>query len=246
MNNVVDKIRKLLNLSRSDNQAEAELALTKAKEIAVANGIDMARIAATTVEERHEKQSVKNGQRFCIAQRYTTGILQTYFNVRVIYTGDRWRGRFVNLLGKESDVAIAIYLQEFLNRTFMDTWRAKQKHFKLPVSSRDSFLLGIYTGLGEKLAKQAEEAERAKLKEIEETEGAEQSLDAANKYALVLKSDEEKLALFVGEQYPKLHKTQHRKLKLSDRFALEEGIKAGKELELRKVINGGAGILAIQ
>ena len=65
--NLLNRLTKLLSLSKSNNIHEAELALTKATELATEAGIDLATVACreASAQEKLEmvEETVKTGQR---------------------------------------------------------------------------------------------------------------------------------------------------------------------------------------
>lgn len=238
---LVEKIRKLLALSRSDNEHEAALALQRAQEIAINNGISIAAVQARGDNaESYDEKRVESGQRFAISQRFTTAILMNHFKVHIIYWGNRQHGRSITFLGKESDVEIAIYLQEYLNKAFMDIWRANQKKYGWPVKNRDAFLLGLYHGLNTKLTNEARKAEEAKFEEIrrqKDAAGYDADLEVnkiKNNYAIILKTDEVQLKKYVEDKHPELRKVQNRKLNIWDSDVVEIGQQEGAKMEIRR------------
>lgn len=186
MNSVIlEKIKKLLRLAGSSNQHEAELALLKAQELAIEANIDFAaaRMAADSenTEEEMIKESVAEGKRKCIAQKLVSAILLKYFNVYVVYGGNRQNGMFIHYIGKKNDVSLAIEINSFLCQEFMQRWRQYKLIKGVSLDLRNTFLFGMWEGLSGKLQRQKDSIEAARL----------QDEALKNKYALVL-IDEDK------------------------------------------------------
>lgn len=234
--NLIEKIKKLLAKGNcgSVTAKESEEFLAKAKNIAISNGIDIARIKNKAEKDEMKRSDIRSGQRFPIAMRWTASILSNHFNVKVVYCGSRQDGRFVVLLGRESDVQIAEYVLEFLNNSFLSIWRTKAKELFLPVSSRDSFMIGLYKGLDAKLTNEARIAKEAKLSEIKAIEGENEAIEASSSYSLALINNEKVLDLFVKNSFNKLKKGTARTVTLSDENALNVGYKEGQKIQIKQ------------
>lgn len=231
---IVNKIRKLLSLSKSSNQAEAESALSKAREFAIRHGINLAMVKVEEgAAEKYVEGKVRMGQRFSIAQRYIDDVISSNFGVRVLYQGNRAFGRHILFLGKESDVEISQMVNDYLNKVFLSVWQNKKKEFNFKLTERDSFFYGMGKGLSAKLEYEAVIAKVARLNEIKEEKGEAEAEEVENKYALVLKSDFEKTQDFVAQKYPKLGRATYRSARIYQGDSLEEGKRAGAKIQIR-------------
>lgn len=239
-NSFVEKIRKLLALATSTNKNEAESAMAKARAMAVERGIELSAINIGQPEENYENKRVSMGQRFPVTARYVFWILKSHFNVKVIQSGNREFGRSIVLLGKESDVQIANYVMEFLIKKFLDIWREDQKKHGLETKNRESYLYGVWKGLDARLTQEAEEAKRAKLATMENAE------EVANKYAMVLVSDQKKLEEYVGNIFPSLRNIKGRAININSQVAIQLGKEAGSKIQINKGLNKGSEVLSIQ
>ena len=230
---LVDKIAKLLRLSASPNQHEAELALSKAKQLAVENDIDLASVSTDTMpEETYEKDTVTFGKRKPITGKFVIWIVESHFNVSVIGSGSREEGKNINFVGKTNDIQIAIYVFHFLSQTFMSLWHKYQDDTYCSARSRGSYFYGLYQGLDEKLKEAKAQAEAAKFSELEVTKGAEASSEIKNAYALMVVSNKVKLTGAVEKFFPRL---RHSKctVRLSNDDALSQGRIDGRKIEIK-------------
>ncbi len=209
-NPIVDKIKKLLAVdpAKGATQAEAEQALMAAQRLALKNNIDLASIDTTEDTGAGEPiinqpwTPVREGGGECAARlptchKFITWILTNYFAVRIIEI-TAWgtyedkgvtksgKRKSLSIIGRQTNVQIAIYVYGFLHREFMDLWHKHKKETGASMSSRNSFFFGLYAGLNEKM-----ELEKG-LSEIE----AQAKLSHANhgkSYEMVLVGEKEKV-----------------------------------------------------
>ena len=230
---LLDKIAKLLRLSASPNQHEAELALSKAKQLAVENDIDLASVSTDTMpEEIYEKDTVTFGKRKPVTGKFVIWIVEAHFNVSIVGSGSREEGKRINLIGKTNNIQIAIYVFHFLSQTFMSLWHKYQKDSDCSARSRGSYFYGLYQGLDEKLTAARVQAESAKFSELEDTRGAEASAEIKNTYALMVVSNKQKLSSAVEKYFPRI-RTTNTTFRLCNDSALSQGRIDGRNIEIK-------------
>ena len=233
---VVEKIRKLLALSTSDNQHESELALMHAKRLAASNDIDIALInihaKQNTQEPIVKNEGINLGNRKSITQKYVSWILQDHFGVKIIYFGNRLRGMTMVLLGRKDKITIAEYVQNFLNREFMNLWRAYYSASGCDLSARDSYLMGLHRGLSGKLSNEQKAVETEKL--------SNQTAETQSCFALMVRNESEQLAKAVKDFFPRLRHATKTKFNGSfDGDALANGSVDGAKINLRPSLSSG-------
>lgn len=202
---LVSKIRKLLALGNfNDNGNQAELALAKAKQLAVEYEIDLASIQIFDEKPKLEPiikgEGIESGCRFSVTQKFVNWILQAHFNVKVIMSGGRYGGRYINLIGKKTDVETANYVNKFLNDELMRRWHSYQKKNNLRAAVRNSYLYGLYQGLDAKLAEAKKNAEEGKFSTMNNGE------QIRGNYQLMVVNEKKRLENAVGDFYPHLRK----------------------------------------
>jgi len=206
---ILNKLKKLLNLSKSATGAESDLALERATALAAKHNIDLAlAIIDQPVKEEFTEGEFPEGKRQCVAQRFITQIVQDHFNVQIIYSGSRYFGRKILFLGRKSDVEFAIYVQEFLKNHMMNSWRYYQKSHKVNTIYRATFLESFTRGLDKKLTE-------AKIKQEDESfAGLSEEIqgESRNKYALIIQNEEDERNNFMCKKYPKLGKAPRARL----------------------------------
>lgn len=229
---LVEKIAKLLRLSASPNQHEAELALSKAKQLAVENDIDLASVSTNTLtEETYERDTLSFGKRNPITGNFVCWIIKSHFNTYIITSGSREAGRQINFIGKTKDIRISVYVFHFLSQTFMSLWHKYHDYTGCSVTSRGSYFYGLYKGLDQKLKEAQAQAEHNKFSELENERGIKASADIKNTYALMVVNNKEKLQTAVEKFYPRLH-SNHVRLNLSNNDALRQGCEDGRKIEI--------------
>lgn len=232
---VVEKIRKLLALGTSGNENESALALQKAKKLAAENEVDISLIEIFTKVKKNEP-IVKNGgmalgNRKSITQRYVSWLLEKHFGVKVIYFGNRQRGMTMVLVGTKDKIAIAEYVQGFLNQEFMRLWRNYYTRTNCRLSERNSFLYGMYQGLCDKL--EAEQTQVVTEKLSNQTE------DTKNQFALMVVSEKERLNEALGQFFPSMRSAPRYHPKAYSSTVLSDGHATGQKITVRRSIANG-------
>ncbi len=157
---IVSKIRKLLALSGSSNQFEAETALRKAQELAMKYHVDMDRVEARTYAYRLLDGPRKRWP------RYTWQILDLCRNlhdVRTITLRSAREGTVIEIFGTSPNLDLAEYTFHYLRNTGELVWEEhlRAEGGRASSSRRTSFLEGLYEGFREKLDRQRLEIERS-------------------------------------------------------------------------------------
>ncbi|TAK51461.1 MAG: DUF2786 domain-containing protein [Bacteroidetes bacterium] len=216
--NIVEKIKKLLALSSSPNQHEAELALSRAYELMEKYNISMGDLKE---KEPFETVRAKDGERAHPEDSYIFMLLKEYFHVIIVlHVGNRkYTGNIFSVLGEPHNIIIAKHVYEFLRRTFTSLWKANKHEF---VSSRmggarknrikESYFFGLYAGLNKKL----DEARKALYQG----------------YGLI-RVDNAALERYYKEQFPNA-KSSSEKIKLGDKDAFSQGFVDGEKIEIFK------------
>ena len=148
-NSILRKIQKLMALSTSSNQNEAEQAMIKSQQLLLKHNIDEASIAHPEDEKiflkRIMQQKKENAKMRSIAR-----ILETFF-VSAVY---RRANEFIclEILGNATNLEIAEYVAEFLQQEFEKLWEQASRltHLK-GMTAKNSFFQGIATGYCNKI-----------------------------------------------------------------------------------------------
>jgi len=205
---LIEKIQKLLALAGSPNKNEAEAAMAKAQELMLKHNIDMRSV------EQHDSEYInelsETFRREHPSMKFVNSIVEKYFFVRVVKSNRR-EGKFFNYIGEKANVQTAVHTVNFLKATFDRLWKEYKAETGAGRASKQSFVLGLYEGLTEKLDQQRMEAEQ--------------------KYDLVL-VDDPRATEKMNELFPRLSRRSSRGTRLRDAGARAAGMNVGRNINL--------------
>ena len=233
---LLGKLKKLLNLSKSANIHEAELALQKATAMAAEAGIDLAMVSAKADSEAEKLEMVQDtafsGKRLPSLQKYASWLLNKHFNVHVIYSGGRYFGRTVNILGDKRDVEFAKFVNEFVQDDMQRRWEYYKKSNGLTVRMKDTFMYNLWRGLDSKLTEAKAAAETAKFNAIPQ----EQVADTKARYGIVISDKKAAVQQFVTKTYPRLSSVKTRVNNFSNSTVATDGYSVGRSMNISRPI----------
>ncbi len=210
---VLEKVKKLLQLAQSSNSHEAELATIKANQLLLRHNIEK---ISDPVESIYMDRILEQGRKDAkITAIYD--ILRHFVVKPVLSFGKNTCSLEVS--GTLTNVKLARYVAEFLNRELDHMWEEARKEFKLQgLRAKNSFFLGVAKGFDEKMKKSKMEFTTDEQK------------------ALVIV--EKKLDEHVHLIYRRLSSTSsgHRQ----DAAAANAGMQKGQSLTIRQGIEGKA------
>ncbi|MBY0413866.1 MAG: SprT-like domain-containing protein [Bdellovibrionales bacterium] len=147
---LLERLKKLLALTSSDNPHERELATLKANQLLLEHNLDLTRQAGQDDETVYVKR-VLEATRKQTKHVVIYEILKTFFVSPVFNHG---RGVFyLEVIGDKTSVELAEYVAHFLNLELDNMWKeAKKKNptFK-NIAAKNSFLRGVSKGYVEKI-----------------------------------------------------------------------------------------------
>lgn len=233
---LLTKLKKLLNLSKSANIHEAELALQKATAMAAEAGIDLAMVSSKADSEAEKLEMVQetafNGKRLPSLQKYASWLLNKHFNVHVIYSGGRYFGRSVNILGDKRDVEFAKFVNEFVQDDMQRRWEYYKKSNGLSVRMKDTFMYNLWRGLDSKLTEAKAAAETAKFNAMPQ----EQVADTKARYGIVISDKKAAVQQFVNKTYPRLSSTRVSVRNFSNSTVATDGYSVGRSMNISRPI----------
>ena len=233
---LLGKLKKLLNLSKSANIHEAELALQKATAMAAEAGIDLAMVSAKADSEAEKLEMVQetafSGKRLPSLQKYASWLLNKHFNVHVIYSGGRYFGRSVNILGDKRDVEFAKFVNEFVQDDMQRRWEYYKKSNGLTVRMKDTFMYNLWRGLDSKLTEAKAAAETAKFNAMPQ----EQVADTKARYGIVISDKKAAVQQFVTKTYPRLSSVKTRVNNFSNSTVATDGYSVGRSMNISRPI----------
>jgi len=216
--NVVDKIKKLLRLSQSPHRHEAELALSRAFEIAAKHHVDIESIDLGEDINRIVRESCRVGYRLSFSKRLAMGIAQRFFNVTPVISRPS-----IVWIGTTADIAMAIHVFNYLSDLSDRLPEAEFSGHRFSERQRKSLIIGFFWGISSSLNKAKETISIAE-----------------NNYSLILVRDEDRRRKFLEQEFP--HTTNSRSLmpKRRDRHWTMEGYFKGKAVQIHRPITNHA------
>lgn len=155
---IIEKIRKLLRLSRSSNPHEARLAMQRALEMAREHDVSIEGLNPD--EQSKEKtithRSTADYRRIDYDKEYAVRICSRFFRITPIFVTDLairngWpvEVKRVTFVGTKSDLEIAFYVYGFLTHHFAFCWRKYRGRFRNRRAYVDGMFYGIYSTMEE-------------------------------------------------------------------------------------------------
>lgn len=236
------RIRKLLALSRSDNENEALLAMAKAKELSERHSLEMAAFAGSEPSFDMGMKEICHNKK--VTHRYEvaiTSLLTAFFHVDVVFgttfcakTSATYKTAV--LYGSKSNLEIAEYVYFYIYNALPRLFKAyREKTSRLIKVKKMSYYLGFLDAVRQNLAQNSPRPTTSgpnpEAGAIEKNTSAEQGLMLYNQH----------LADFVNHHNPKLRTVTSGSYSL-DRHSYEGGVSDGKNFEIhRGISNAPAG-----
>jgi hypothetical protein len=224
---IFDKLKKILALAeRGGTQAEMEVAMAKAQELASKHNIELGEVMAQRSED--DQADVIETDRADISFRagtkkpehtYIVQVLMTCFEVRAVYVGN-YKLVFI---GEKTDVQLAQFCFKFLESQFSKLMRRYVASVGGSGYGNKNQQHSFYTGLASGIS-----AVNRRIRE--EAKASNESM------ALVLVKKEEAVNKRAAEEFPCLRKAKKSNYEV-DYNALTNGISAGKSIKLNHQIS---------
>jgi len=219
---IVERIRKCLALAHGKNatQGEMEVAMAKAKEIAMRYSIDIGTVGVAGKDDNKPSMTTDRGDiklRSKKPQKYHYWInaaLQEIFGIKVVRT---WNA-FI-YIGETVDVAICSELFPWLEDVFYSTYNTRANVTgKRDAAAKNGTYWGLYRGL------------------VDTNKRAEAALSATDKqsWALVVVNKSALVEQRMKEEFPSLKEGRKSSLRKVDHSAYEAGYEKGKSINLRQ------------
>ncbi len=229
---IIEKVRKLMALSDSDNEHEAALAMQRAGEILSRYRLTLDALAE---EEGLVHRTINTGQQTLPVHRKSIcSLLETCFAVRVICASlyapqARVSFKTIELLGREEQVAIAEHCYHFLENRLQTLWEKNRRSFGGNGRiAKKSYYLGLLAGF------------RETLKRSRATQAAQggQGGQPAPAAGLPTLRETQRLDDFVAIHYPRLRRMRRQGTTMY-RDAYQEAVTTGRALTLHQPMGGG-------
>lgn len=232
---IIERLKKLLALAGNNpSQAEAEAAMAKAQKVAIEHGIDLAMLGENHAENETEifREDMEFGQRLPTVNSFVCNILIGFFNVKIITSGGRQMGRKLIFVGKRDDIHTAKYIYSWLAETMVRCWHSYYHNTHgVQLAHKQSYLLGFYNGLANKLQSNKRSVESDRLKTEEDK----------NKYAVAVVNLQKKIQDFMNNEFDNLRKGATKSIRM-DAGSYSRGVNDGSNCNIAK---GGIGNRAV-
>jgi hypothetical protein len=163
---VLDRVRKLLALAGSDNQFEAEAAMTAAHRLLLRHNLDLrdAAVDANYIPLRIGASAVQ----LSLEQKLVAGVLTESFFVEAVwvwtYVAAKARDeRILEIYGKRHDVEMASWVHDFLHLSLRRLFAGARGRGEVEGSARREYSAGVLAGFRDKLRREREQAAEAGL-----------------------------------------------------------------------------------
>lgn len=220
-NTIIETIRRLIALGSSPNEHEAERAMAKAAELMARHNLAVADVEReiNAASQRWVTEDTDWTGRIDFEVRAACDIVTKFFFVKVIREPGHSGKTCIRIFGDPVNVQIGRYVFGYL----IETFRVLAWSKRIPRGSRNSYMLGLWTGLTRVLTT---EREAICLE------------NAASKNALVLVGNQ--LAVAFGAAYPRARTARSGRRIRRDDGAYDRGVKDGAQIQIRKGLGGSA------
>lgn len=217
MNNIIEKIKKLLALATSSNEHEARLAADKAQQLLVAHNLKLQDVEGTNKAYTICEQS-ENKTRCSVQHKYVMSLINQFFFVetvqnRVLNRHTLKRELRWMFVGEAHNVEIAIYMHDFFNKAFVRLWNNYKKENNVGLRSRQSYMLGLHGGIYKQLSNTRKSVE--------------------SEMGLVVVKDTG-ISKFLMDTFDNLRKDKAKKVDAGDMNAVNAGSKDGERLNIAR------------
>lgn len=189
---ILDKIRKLLALSKSPNENEAAVALAMAQELMLRYNIDNIDLEQESTEDIIEIDFKISYQAEESSLRFVYWLGKAFFVKPILIKRNIGQDkikfeRYIRFIGKQADVAVTTYVFSYM-MTILDN---KGKEYTKKIKIRKDYDFGFVTAVCEKLEKIEEDKRNSTIFTVNE---------AKNESALIL-SSRSLIESFIKEKY---------------------------------------------
>jgi hypothetical protein len=154
---VILKIRKLLALTESPNEHEANAAMCKVQDLLTKYHLSMLDLNKSDKGEnggggpKYWETAIQLPKGYTILQRYVVTILVNHFYVEVLTPALTKDSCAITIVGEDHNIEIAYYVYHSLIKQFIYLWNDSLENKETTLSDYQGVLLGMYTGLNKKL-----------------------------------------------------------------------------------------------
>lgn len=247
----LDRIQKLLELSKSSNSFEAELAMRRVKELTILHEREFSAQASnqSKLYSNYDVYTLNlKSQRIQPFESRILSLLGEHFSVKVVLssTFDPSSMKYVKtaeIMGRTQHLVVVDYVFEFLRRTALSLWQFQRIHGKLDMRLKRSFLIGVIVGVDQKL----HEARRDQKNTLNINRDHSPKVITDEK-AIFLSTEaltninKQELADFSSYIFPRMRRSARAETRVNQ-SAFDAGVSQGKRISIRPgVASGNSGM----
>lgn len=218
---IIDKVKKLLALSKSSNEHEAGLALENANKLLMKHNLEMTDIEEIDMNDIIEEDSIISGKRI---MSWKINLLESIMRLngcQILMHNRRNGNKRISAIGKKHNIEVSVSMYEYLTSTMDRTLKEKQKEeFMIdPFSYR----MGFCSAISRKVNEILQEREQNKN-------------DFNNACTALIVLDKALVDQFLKNKYSDLG-THSTKTSYKDRESFLQGHMAGESTGLNSQVN---------
>lgn len=242
----LEKLKKLLRLSKSPNEHESALAMQRAQEIALRYAVDLASVSAN--DQKPSDRNIEQEKVSKKATRYRKmiiWILQNHFSVKIVYDGGS-SARDIWYIGTKSDIEFAQWVYNFLDEEFPRLWKRYSVSTYVPDNERTTYFYGVYQGLNAKLDENKKKIVSERIAEIASENGVGAAQTTSNNYAIAVRDNKVAIDKAMKSFFPDLGKGVRSRITLRSNGTHSAGMSAGRSINLNRPISYSSGSAALR
>ncbi len=249
----LDRIQKLLELSKSSNSFEAELAMKRVKELTILHEREFSAQASnrSKLYSSYDVYTLNlKSQRIQPFESRILSLLGEHFSVKVVLssTFDPPSMRHVKtaeIMGRTQHLVVVDYVFDFLRRTALSLWQYQRVHGKLDVRLKRSFLIGVIVGVDQKLKEsKIKEASKSELEVDSFSASTTDRLPAASLSTQAMERiKKQELIDFSNYIFPRMRQGSRSESRVN-LSAFDAGVSQGKRISIHPGVSSGNRILS--
>lgn len=217
---IIDKVKKLLALSKSSNEHEAGLALENANKLLMKHNLEMADIDEVSLSDIIEENDLILGKRIMSWKIDLLNAVMRLNGCQILMHRVRNGNKRISAIGKKHNIEVSIFMYDYLIKTMDRTLKEKQKD---DVIDPFSYRMGFCSAISRKVNEILQERERNKN-------------DFNDACTALVVLDKALVNQFMNEKYKNI-KEEKSKTSYKDRMSFMQGHIAGENTGLNSQVN---------
>lgn len=217
---IIDKVKKLLALSRSSNEHEAGLALENANKLLMKHNLEMADIDEVSLNDIIEENDLISGKRIMSWKINLLDAVMRLNGCQILMHNVRNGNKRISAIGKKHNIEVSVSMYEYLIKTMDRNLKEKQKD---DIIDPFSYRMGFCSAISRKVNDIIREREQNKN-------------DFNNACTALIVLDKALVNQFMNEKYKNIKESKS-KTSYKDRMSFMQGHIAGENTGLNTQVN---------